>query len=100
MTVTVTCKKWKRGESPPKADEEMVCTDEKEGTKEVDESMQDGEQGEAKPREDVNDKLATPSDTSVAVAEEGKSDEAPKANTPNKEGLDATQKLLSSPPPQ
>ena len=40
------------------------------------------------------------SDTSVAVAEEGKSDEAPKTNTPNKVGLDATQKLWSSPPPQ
>ena len=88
------------GESSTKADEEMVCTDAKEGTKEEDEPMQEGEQGEAKPTEDVNDKPATPSDTSVAVAEEGKSDEAPKTNTPNKEGLDATQKLWSSPPPQ
>ena len=74
------------GESPTKADEEMVCTDAKEGTKEKDEPMQEGEQGEAKPTEDVNDKPATPSDTSVAVAEEGKSDEAPRTNTPNKEG--------------
>ena len=89
-----------QGESPPKADEEIVCTDEKKGTKEKDEPMQEGEQGEAKPTEDVNDKPATPSDTGVALAEEGKSDEAPKTNTPNKEGLDATQKLLSSPPPQ
>ena len=88
------------GESPTKADEEMVCTDAKEGTKEEDEPVQEGEEGEAKPTEDVNDKPATPIDTSVAVAEEGKSDEAPKTNTPNKEGLDATQKLWSSPPPQ
>ena len=62
------------GESPTKADEEMVCTDVKEGTKEEDDSMQEGEQGEAKPTEHGNDKPATPSDTSVAVAEEGKSD--------------------------
>ena len=88
------------GESPTKADEEMVCTDAGEGTKEEDEPMQEGEQGEAKPKEDVNGKPATPSDTSVAVAENGKSDEAPKTNTPNKEGLDATQKLCSSTPPQ
>ena len=88
------------GKSPTKADEEMVCTDAKERTKEEDEPMQEGEQGEAKPTEDVNDKPATPSDTSVAVAEEGKSDEAPKTNMPNKEALDATQKLWSSPPPQ
>ena len=86
--------KMDEGESPPKADEEMVCTGEKEVTKEVDESMEEGEQrGEAKPTEDVNDKPATQSDTSVAVAEEGKSDEAPKSSTPNKEGLNATQKL-------
>ena len=89
-----------KGESPTKADEEMVCTDAKEGTKEEDEPMQEGEQGEAKPTEDVNDKPAGPSDTSVAVAGEGKSNEAPKTNTPNKEGLDATQKLWSSPTPQ
>ena len=88
------------GESPPKADEEKVCTDEKEGTKKEGEPMQEGEQEEAKPTEDVNDKPATPSDTSVAVAEEGKTDEAPKTNTPKKEGLDKTQKLWSSPPPQ
>ena len=87
-------------ESPVKADEEMVCTDAKEGTREENEPMQEGEQGEAKPADDVNDKPATPSDTSVAVAEEGKSDEAPKTDTPNKEGLDATQKLWSSQPPQ
>ena len=93
-------RKMDEGESPGKADAKMVCTDEKKGTKEEDEPMQEGEQGEAKPKEDVNDKPATPSDTSVAVAEEGKSDEAPKTNTPNKEGLDATQKLWSSPPPQ
>ena len=37
---------------------------------------------------------------SLAVAEEGKSDEAPKTNTPNKEGLDATRILWSLPPPQ
>ena len=42
--------KMDEGESPPKADEGMVCTDEKEGTKEVDECMEEGEQGgEAKP---------------------------------------------------
>ena len=62
--------------------------------------MQEGEQGEAKPTEDANDKPATPSDTSAAVAEEGKTDEAPKTNTPNKEGLDATQKRWGSPPAQ
>ena len=62
--------------------------------------MQEGEQEEAKPTEDDNDKPATPSDTTVAVAEEGKSDEAPKTNTLNKECLDATQKLWSSPPLQ
>ena len=87
-------------ESPTKADEEMVCTDAEEGTKEEDEPMQEGEQGEAKPTEDVNDKPATPSDTSVAVAEEGKRNEAPKTNTPNKEGSDSTQKLWSLRPPQ
>ena len=93
-------RKMDEEESPPKADEEMVCTDEKEGPKKEDEPMQEGEQGEAKPTEDVNYKPATPSDTSVAVTEEGKSDEAPKMNTPNKEGLDVTQKLWSSPPAQ
>ena len=73
------------GEFPRKADEEMVCTNENEHTKIEDEPMQEGEQGgEAKPTEDVNDKPAIPSDTSVAMAEEGKSDEAPKTNTPNK----------------
>ena len=46
--------KMDEGESPPKADEGMVCTDEKEGTKEVDQPMGAGEQeGEAKPMEDV-----------------------------------------------
>ena len=86
--------KMDEGESPPKADEEKVCTDKKEGTKEVDEPMEEGEQlGEAKPTEDVNDKPATPSDTSLAVAEEGKSNEALQTNTPNKECLDATQRL-------
>ena len=94
-------RKMDEGESPPKADEEMVCTDEKEGAKEADEPMEEGEQGgEAKPTEDVNDKPAIPSDASVAVAEEGRSDDAPKTNTPNKEGLDATQKLWCSPSPQ
>ena len=89
------------GESAPEADERMVCTEEKKGTKKVVECMEEGEQGgEAKPTKDVNDKPATPSDTSVALAQEGKSDEAPKTNTPNKEGLDATQKLWSSPSPQ
>ena len=93
--------KMDKGTSPPKADEEMVSTDEREGTKEEDEPMQEGEQrGEAKPTEDVHDKPATRSDTSVAVAEEGKSDEVPKTNTPNKEGLDATQRLWSLPAPQ
>ena len=62
--------------------------------------MPEEEQGEEVPKEDVNDKPATPSDTGVAVAEEKKSDEAPKTNTPNKEGFDATQKLWSSPPLQ
>ena len=93
-------RKMDQGESAPNADEEMVCTNEKEGTKEEDEPMQEGEQGEAKSTEDVNDKPATPSDTSVAVAEEGKSDEAPTTNTPDKERSDATQKLWGSPPPQ
>ena len=37
------------GESPTKADEEMVCPDAQEGTKKEDEPMQEGEQGEAKP---------------------------------------------------
>ena len=93
--------KMDEGESPPKADEEMVCTDEREGTKKVDEPLEEGEQGGvAKPTEDVNDKPATPSDTSVAVAEEGKNDEAAKTNMPNREGLDASQTLWSSPPPQ
>ena len=36
MTLTVMPEKWTRGESPPKADEEMVCTNKEEGTKEVD----------------------------------------------------------------
>ena len=54
------------GEAPPKADEEIVSTDEKNGTQKVDGPMEEGEQGEeAKPTEDVNDKRATPSDTSV-----------------------------------
>ena len=78
-----------------------MCTDEKEGTKEVDEPIEGGEQGgEAQPTEDVNDKPATSSDTRVAVAQEGKSNEAPKTNTPTKEGSHATQKLWSSPFPQ
>ena len=65
----------------------------------MDQPMEKGELGgEAKPTEDVNDKPATPSDTSVAVAQDGKSHEAPNTNTPNKEGLDATQKLWSLPP--
>ena len=89
-------RKMDKGESPPK---EMVCTDEKEGTKKKDEPMQEGEQGEAKPNEDMNDKPATSSDTSVSLAEERNS-EAPRTNTPNKERLDATQKLWSSPPAQ
>ena len=89
------------GESPRKADEGMVCTDEKEGTNEMIEPMEEGEQGgEEKPTEDLKDKPANPSDTSVAVAQEGMSDEGPKTNTPNKEGLGATQKLWSSPPLQ
>ena len=92
--------KINEGEFPPKADEEMVCKDKKEGIKEVDESMEEGEQGEeGKPTEDVKDKPAIPSDTSVAVAEEGKGDEAPKTNTLNREGLDTTHKLWSWPPP-
>ena len=75
--------------------------EEKEGTKKVDQPMDEGEQAaEAKPTEDVDDKPATPSDVSVALAQEGKSDEAPNTNKPNKEGLDATKKLWSSPPPQ
>ena len=85
------------GESAPKADEEMVRTDEKEGTKEVDQPMEGREQGgETKP----NDKPNTPREASVVVAQEGKRNEAPNKNTPNKEGLNATQKLWSSPPPQ
>ena len=47
------------GDSPTKADEEMLCTDAEEGMKEEDEPMQEGEQGEAKPTEDVNDRPAT-----------------------------------------
>ena len=93
--------KMDEGESPPKADEGMVCTDEEEGTKEVNEAMEEGEQGgEVKPTKDVDDKPATPSDTSAAMAQEGKSDKAPETNAPNKEVLDATQKLWSSSPPQ
>ena len=88
-------------ESPPKAAEGMVRNKDTKGTKEVDQAVEEGEQGgEAKPSEDVNDKPTTPSDTSLAVAQEGKSDEAPNWNTPNKEGLDATQKLWSLNPPQ
>ena len=81
-------------ESPNKADDEMVCTDAKEGTKEEDGPMQEGEQGEAKPTEDVNDKPTTPSDTSVARAEGGKSDEAPKTNTPKKAGFGRNAKTM------
>ena len=93
--------KMGEGGSPAKADEGMLRTDCKEGTKEADQPMEEREQGEeAKTTEDVNDKPAIPSDASVAVAQEGKSDEAPNKNTPNKEGVDATQKLWSSPPPQ
>ena len=93
--------KMDEGESPPKADEAMVCTDGKEGTKEVDQRIEEGEQGgEAKPTEDVNDKPATPSNAMVAMAQEGKCDEATNRKRPNKEDLDATQKLRSSPPPQ
>ena len=63
--------------------------------------MEEGEQGaEAKPMEYVNDKPATPSGASVAVAQEGKSDGVPNKNMPNKEDMDAMQKLWSSPPPQ
>ena len=91
--------KMDEGEFPPKANEEMVCTEDKEGTKEVDEPTEEGEQGgQAKSTKDVNDRPATPSYTSVAVAQEGNRDEAPKTHTPNKEGLDATQRLWSSPP--
>ena len=53
-------RKMDEGESPPKADEEMVCTEEREGTKKEDEPMQEGEQGEAKATEDVRDKPAAP----------------------------------------
>ena len=89
------------GKSPFRADEGMVRTDEKEGAKEVDQPMEEGEQGgDAKPTEDVNHQPATPSDTSVPVAQEGNSDEVPNKNTPNKERLDATQKLWSSRPLQ
>ena len=53
--------KMDEGESRPKADEVMVRTDEREGTKEVDQPMEEGEQGgEAKPSENVNDKPASP----------------------------------------
>ena len=89
------------GESPGKADEEIVRTKEKEGTKKGHQPMGEEEQGEeAKPTEDVGDTPAPASDTSVAVAQEGNRDEAPNKNTPNKEGSDAMQKLWSSPPPQ
>ena len=94
-------KKLDQGESPPKTDEGMVRTNERAGSKKVEQPMDEGEQGgEAKFTEDANDKPATPSDASVAVAQEGKSNEAPNKNRPNKEGLDATQKLWSSPSPQ
>ena len=90
--------KMDEGESPPKADEGMVRTDVKEGRKEVGQAMEEGEQrAEAKPKEDVNGKPATPSDGSSAVAQEEKSDEAPNTNTPNKGPSDATQKLCSLP---
>ena len=86
-------------ESGPEADEGMVRTNEREGTKKVDQPMEEGEQGpEAMPTDDVNDKPATRSDTSVAVGQERKSDEAASRNTPNKECLDATQKLWSLQP--
>ena len=79
----------------------MVRTNEGERTKEVDQPMEEGEQGrESKLTEDVRNKPATPSDTIVAVAQEGRSNEEPNKNTPNKEGLGATQKLWSWPPPQ
>ena len=64
-----------KGESPPKPDDEMVYTKDKEGRREVDEPMEEGEQGgDAKPTEYVKDKPATPDDTSVAGVEKGKSD--------------------------
>ena len=89
------------GEYPPKADEGMVGTDEEEGTKEVDQPIEEGEQGgEAKSTGDVSDKPATPSDAALTVAQKGKSDEAPNKNTTNRARLDATQKLCSSPRPQ
>ena len=92
--------KMDEGESAPKADEGLVCTDEKEGTRKVHELMKEGVKGGgAKPTEDVNDNPANPIDTSLAAAQEEKSDEAPKTNRPNKKGLDSTQKLWSSPPP-
>ena len=63
--------------------------------------MQEGEQGgEAKPTQDVCDKPAPSSDTSVGVAQDRKGDEAPNKNMPNNEGLDAAQKQWSSLPPQ
>ena len=93
--------KMDKGESPPKADEGMVRTDENEGTKEADQYMEEAELGgEAKSTEDVNDNPTTPSDASVAAAQEGRSNEAFNENRPNTEGLDAAQQLWRSPPPQ
>ena len=93
--------KMDEGESAPKPDARMVPTHEKEGTREADQPVGERQQGgEARPTKDVNEEAATRSDANVAVAQKGKSDEAPNRNTPNKEGLDATQNLWSSPPPQ
>ena len=78
------------GESPCKADAGMVRTNRRGGTEEVDRSIEEGEQGgEANPTEDVKDEPATAGDTSVAVAQERKSVEAPNTDPPRKEGLDA-----------
>ena len=70
MTVTVTREKWTKGSPHPRPMRKWCVPPKKKGTKEVDEPMEEGEQGgEAKPTEDVTEKPATPTETSLAVAE-------------------------------
>ena len=87
--------KMDEGEPPPKADERIVCTDKEEGNKEVDEPMEEGEQGgEARPSEDVDDKPATPSDTSVAVAQGETSNERTRDEHAEQGGFGCNAKAL------
>ena len=86
VTVMVTPEKWTKRSPHPRPMREWHTLTRRKCAKEVDQRMEEGEQGgEAKTTEDVNDKPATPSDASGAVAQEGKSDEAPNKNTRNKE---------------